>query len=669
MLQDNESLEEILTQHIFGFHKYSLTKPFHLTFVSQSFCKLLKIEQDKLVSNKDKYIKFIHEEDREMYEDFLYQLSQKEQTLSLQYKLVLKNGTVLYVNDTISSKRLSNGEMVGYSTLNNMTELVTDKRDLFLGKGNPCGFVKYTCEKQPRITYMNKKMMEILKIPPHKEGELDYLELYTSNIYLIIPVEERKKFHHLLNRVLSNTETITGEFTLLRCDGTKARVFGWITKQINEQGEAEFQSVMLDVSDRYYQQKESEVDIYVNSLSQVYDKIFVYDYANKTVKYIYGKNSKTSSQFKDMPVNMEDAIQQFVKVHVDKKDQAEVQAFFNENYERRFNPTDFKPLQTRFRAKFSDGVSKLYSGIFLKINLTVSLFCVRSFEELETNALRTENLSLKNMQENMQKLFMRLTEGIVAFEINNNRVKLMHTSDNVCRFLGCTKEEIETMTKTENLTIEEVISKSEILNAENVNQLLTTGEAVFPYYDVATGRNRKIKALCTQESIDDTKSRFVILYNIPDDATNSELPHSEKSNIYIRTFGYFDVFVGDKPIAFKNKKSKELLALLVDRRGGFVTSEEAISFLWEDEDTNSVTLARYRKVALRLKNILEEYGIAEIMESVDGKRRIDVSKVSCDLFDYLSGQEQYSQLFKGTYLANYSWGETTLSSLLGNYYN
>ena len=620
-----------------------------------------------MVSNKDKYIKFIHDEDKEMYENFLFQLSLKEQTLSLQYKLVLKNGNVLYVNDTMSSKRLPNGQMVAYSTLNDMTELVTDKRDLFLGKGNPCGFVKYTCEKQPRITYMNKKMMEILKIPPHKDGELDYSELYTSNVYLIIPVEERKKFHHLLNRVLSNTETITGEFTLLRCDGTKARVFGWITKQINEQGEAEFQSVLLDVSDRYYQQKESEVDIYVNSLSQVYDKIFVYDYANKTVKYIYGKNSKTSSQFKDMPVNMEDAIQQFIKVHVDKKDQAEVQNFFNKNYERRFDATDFKPIQTRFRAKFSDGISKLYSGIFLKINLTVSLLCVRPFEELETSALRTENLSLKNMQENMQKLFMRLTEGIVAFEINNNRVKLMHTSDNVCRFLGCTKTEVEAMMKSESLTIEEVISKSEILNAENVNDLLTTGEAVFPYYDVATGRNRKIKALCTQESIDDAKSRFVILYNIPDEETN-ELSNS-KSNVFIRTFGYFDVFVNDKPIAFKNKKSKELLALLVDRRGGFVTSEEAISFLWEDEDANTVTLARYRKVAFRLKNILEEYGIADIMESVDGKRRIDITKVDCDLFNYLSGNDQYSQLFKGTYLTNYSWGETTLSELLGNYYN
>ena len=133
----------------------------------------------------------------------------------------------------------------------------------------------------------------------------------------------------------------------------------------------------------------------------------------------------------------------------------------------------------------------------------------------------------------------------------------------------------------------------------------------------------------------------------------------------IRTFGYFDVFVDDKPIAFRNKKSKELFALLVDRRGGYVSSEEAIGFLWEDEPVNAVTLARYRKVALRLKNILAEYGIPDVMETVDGKRRIVMDKVQCDLYDYLSGKEESAQLFMGSYLTNYSWGENTLAELTG----
>lgn len=134
-------------------------------------------------------------------------------------------------------------------------------------------------------------------------------------------------------------------------------------------------------------------------------------------------------------------------------------------------------------------------------------------------------------------------------------------------------------------------------------------------------------------------------------------------NIFIRTFGYFDVFVNERPIAFRSQKSKELFALLVDHRGGYVSSKEAIGFLWENDPVDSMTLARYRKVALRLKNLLEEYGIADIVESVNGKRRIVTEKVRCDLYDYLSGKEEFSQLFRGSYLTNYSWGETTLGEL------
>ena len=43
-----------------------------------------------------------------------------------------------------------------------------------------------------------------------------------------------------------------------------------------------------------------------------------------------------------------------------------------------------------------------------------------------------------------------------------------------------------------------------------------------------------------------------------------------------------------------------------------------------------------------------------------------MEKVDCDLYNYLSGREEYSQLFKGSYLTNYSWGENTLGELIGS---
>lgn len=133
--------------------------------------------------------------------------------------------------------------------------------------------------------------------------------------------------------------------------------------------------------------------------------------------------------------------------------------------------------------------------------------------------------------------------------------------------------------------------------------------------------------------------------------------------VEIRTFGYFDVFVDGRPVLFKRNKTKELLALIVDRRGGFVNSREAVTYLWEDAPINKMTLARYRKTAMYLRETLEEYDISDIIVAEGGKRRLNVSRVSCDLLDYLSGDPHFKNLFNGTYLLNYSWAEITTGQL------
>ena len=131
--------------------------------------------------------------------------------------------------------------------------------------------MKYTCEKQPRVTYLNQKMMDIFRFPKAREGELDYLELYKSNIFLMIPMEERRRFSLYLNRVYSAGAPIAGEMTLLRCDGTRVHLFGWVTKCVNEKGEEEFQSICMDVTERRRAQKTAETKRYLKALTDVYE--------------------------------------------------------------------------------------------------------------------------------------------------------------------------------------------------------------------------------------------------------------------------------------------------------------------------------------------------------------------------------------------------------------
>ena len=233
-------MEEILSHEICGFHQYVLTPPVHLNYVSCNLCELLGVNESELLNDStDLYLKLVHPADREKYSDFLQQIIKKEQALIGEYRLVRKDGSMIHVRDTLTPKRLEDGTLVGHSVLTDITDHTV-----------PCGFLRYTCEKQPKITYINPKMIELLRFPEAKEGELDYLEMYRSNIFLMIPMEERRRFAKYLNRVFSADAPIAGDMTLLRCDGTRAHVFGWVTKSVNEQGEAEFQSVCIKIRQR-----------------------------------------------------------------------------------------------------------------------------------------------------------------------------------------------------------------------------------------------------------------------------------------------------------------------------------------------------------------------------------------------------------------------------------
>lgn len=540
----------------------------------------------------------------------------------------------------------------------------TEKTDLqFLNDTVPCGFLRYTCEKQPRITYINSQMLEILRLSKKEDGDIDYLEMYKSNIFLMVPMEERRRFSKYLNRVFSADAPIAGEMTLLRCDGTRAHVFGWVTKVVNEHGEEEFQSVCMDITESYRARKAKENRRYIKALTDVYDKIFEFDLDANTVKCLHCEAESYFKRFENIAMQVEDALEKWLVDSVNPDQQDCVRRFFKDFSQKKLSGVDGKPPQISYMARSTDGSVKQYTGIFIKVDDAVSFYCCREVKEITAaKALKEENAQLK---EKMRDLVTRFSDGIAAFEISSDgMVKPLYATENVCEFFGYTEE--EWLPLTERYTpVENFVAYSEAAY-ESFEKLLTTGEAEFSYFDYLTETERKIKAICSEREPNAGTSRYVMLYPVEGGSENSKRNLPENRTVSIRTFGYFDVFVGDVPIAFRNKKSKELFALLVDRKGGYVTSEEAISFLWEDEPASSLTFSRYRKVALRLKSTLEEYGISDIVEAVDGKRRIVMDKVDCDLYNYLSGKEEYSQLFKGSYLTNYSWGETTLGELTNN---
>ena len=124
----------------------------------------------------------------------------------------------------------------------------------------------------------------------------------------------------------------------------------------------------------------------------------------------------------------------------------------------------------------------------------------------------------------------------------------------------------------------------------------------------------------------------------------------------IKCFGNFDVFCDGKPIAFKYKKTRELLAYLVDRNGAEVTTQEVMAAIFEETKQSY-----FSNIRLDLLNTFENLGIFDTIFFKYGRMRIIREKVKCDYFDYLDGK---NKLFYGEYMTQYSFAEETKASLL-----
>ena len=91
-------IEEMLDGQVSGFHSYHLGETVYLEYVSRSLCEMTGYQKEELTgNNRDAYAQLVHPADREDFRHFLEKLSQKEQTLTAEYRLLKKDGTVRWM--------------------------------------------------------------------------------------------------------------------------------------------------------------------------------------------------------------------------------------------------------------------------------------------------------------------------------------------------------------------------------------------------------------------------------------------------------------------------------------------------------------------------------------------------------------------------------------------
>ncbi|NLV57396.1 MAG: response regulator [Clostridiales bacterium] len=133
--------------------------------------------------------------------------------------------------------------------------------------------------------------------------------------------------------------------------------------------------------------------------------------------------------------------------------------------------------------------------------------------------------------------------------------------------------------------------------------------------------------------------------------------------VYVQTIPNFDVYINGELLPISSPKPKELLALLVDRNGGAVSSRQAISLLWENRPDDEKTKALYRMTCKRLREILTHSGIGFILSAEGPLKFIRPDTFACDYFRFLSGDQETMAKYNGQYMAEYSWAEETNARL------
>jgi len=128
-------------------------------------------------------------------------------------------------------------------------------------------------------------------------------------------------------------------------------------------------------------------------------------------------------------------------------------------------------------------------------------------------------------------------------------------------------------------------------------------------------------------------------------------------------FGRFEVYWKEEPITFRRQGEKEVLAYLIGLHGRGANTSELCEVLWEDTVERSKRRDYFRVLYHGLKKTLERVGCDDILIKKQNYFAVDPSKISCDYYDFLSGDVQAINSYHGEYMSQYPWAEMKLDTL------
>lgn len=106
-------------------------------------------------------------------------------------------------------------------------------------------------------------------------------------------------------------------------------------------------------------------------------------------------------------------------------------------------------------------------------------------------------------------------------------------------------------------------------------------------------------------------------------------------SLQVQCFGKFCASVGADEIRFRTEKAEELLALLIDSNGAFISRSTIIDYLWEDFDGDRA-LMHFNITLHYVKKALLPYGAIISIQYDRGSYRLDISNINSDYVKFCS---------------------------------
>ena len=133
-----------------------------------------------------------------------------------------------------------------------------------------------------------------------------------------------------------------------------------------------------------------------------------------------------------------------------------------------------------------------------------------------------------------------------------------------------------------------------------------------------------------------------------------------EKTLTVKCFGNFEVWAKSEKLIFKRRKTKELLAFLVDRNGAGMTAKQICAVLFPEDSDDTKNAAYLRQLVLDLKTTLKAVGAEGVLCHETPYYRVDTRLLACDYISYLeSGRPE----FHGEYMTEYAWAEETCAGL------